>query len=502
MKNKVFVLLSVSLMYVCFNCFCQDKWNWVGENNDDKVIFFGVKNLNNKIYTFSSSINRSNSIPYVNTNLLQFDYSGNIIFDSVFGNLEETFVLYENVRSNYNFDNFCLPVGFRYPNNPSLGNKPGIILFDTLYNTKLSLVLPSDSSFYVNSVSFINKIEQNKIILIKKIQDETSNNKLVVSILDSTGQEFNSNIINFQNFAFGSASFLKNESNYYLICTKIYVNNINDPSNLVIFKMDTLLNIIDDYESTSNNWYFNNASTVLPNGDFIVGGVFSDGIGSDGDIWQKKYLRKFDKNLNILWTKYFGRRSQNTNITKIMITSDGNIAGCGTDGKINISVNGDTIGHITGCIFKFTADGDSIWMQNYQALNDTVYGDDNILLDLDEMPDGGFVACGKATAFIPLRKRGWLIRVDADGCIENCVSNTEELDKENQFLIYPNPSNELLNISNSNQISSYEIFQLDGKLINQGNYFPINISKFTNGIYFIKLFTKSKEIINQKVIKQ
>ncbi|MFN5627794.1 MAG: T9SS type A sorting domain-containing protein [Bacteroidota bacterium] len=37
--------------------------------------------------------------------------------------------------------------------------------------------------------------------------------------------------------------------------------------------------------------------------------------------------------------------------------------------------------------------------------------------------------------------------------------------------------------------------------MNHGNNFPINISKFTNGIYFIKLITKNKEIINQKIIK-
>ena len=65
-----------------------------------------------------------------------------------------------------------------------------------------------------------------------------------------------------------------------------------------------------------------------------------------------------------------------------------------------------------------------------------------------------------------------------------------------------NPTNDILNITNPHQISTYQIYQMDGKLVNQGNNFPINISKFTNGIYFLKITTKNNQIINQKIIKQ
>jgi hypothetical protein len=49
-----------------------------------------------------------------------------------------------------------------------------------------------------------------------------------------------------------------------------------------------------------------------------------------------------------------------------------------------------------------------------------------------------------------------------------------------------NPTNDILNITNPHLISTYQIYQLDGKLITQGNNFPIDISKFTIGIYFLK----------------
>jgi hypothetical protein len=93
--------------------------------------------------------------------------------------------------------------------------------------------------------------------------------------------------------------------------------------------------------------------------------------------------------------------------------------------------------------------------------------------------------------------------VGVDGCLtEECLNSTKEVENEEQFFVFPNPTNDVLNITNPHQISSFQIYQMDGKLINHGNNFPINISKFTNGIYFIKLITKNKEIINQKIIKQ
>ena len=503
-KNRImkqinfYINFLVLIIFFPFISLAQNTWNWVGENNNEKVINFHVKVLNNKIYTVSSSINFSTSIPYVNTNLIQFNFNGNIIYDTLCGNINQTFVLYDNVRSNYNLGSFCFPVVFRHPNNPNLGEKPGVLILDTNYNTKLSYIIPSDT-FITTATSHINKIYNSKLFLLSRTSSPSLGGGTKISILDTNGNSLNSKIIQFPNFQIGGSAFHFFENYYYLVTNKIFVNNINDPTNLVIYKLDTLLNIVDTFRTTTNNWYATNSLAVFPNGDFVVGGVYSDSWEPDGDVWQKKYLRKFDKNLNIIWTKYFGRRSLNTGITKLMITSDGNIVGTGIDG-----LPSDTIGmHIAGCIFKFTSNGDSIWMKSYQAIDDAINGDDNELLDLDEMPDGGFIACGKVVVFNPFRQRGWLLRVDANGCLTpECLNSTNEIEEQNEFIVYPNPTNDILNVTNSRQISNYQIFQLDGKLVAMGNSFPININEFTNGIYFLKITTKNNQIINHKIIKQ
>jgi hypothetical protein len=334
----------------------------------------------------------------------------------------------------------------------------------------LTYLLPLDSLNYQNFIYF-KRLKDNQYFY--SIWQQGFNDLSTVSVklflMDSLGITVRNKNIYRQNKQMQIRSFHQYTNNFYAILNSEITNNINNPSNLVIYKMDTLFNLVDSFKTTTNNWYYNNASAVFSNGDFVVGGVYSDAWEPDGDVWQKKYLRKFDKNLNIIWTKYFGKRNLNTGITKLMITRDGNIAGCGIDGLVTTTYNGDSIGHIAGCIFKFTTEGDSVWIKNFQAIDDPIYGDNNELLDLDEMPDGGFIACGKAVAFSPYRQRGWLMRVDANGCLSpECLNSTKEVDESNQFFVYPNPTNDILKITNPHQISTYQIYQMDGKLITQG----------------------------------
>ena len=71
----------------------------------------------------------------------------------------------------------------------------------------------------------------------------------------------------------------------------------------------------------------------------------------------------------------------------------------------------------------------------------------------------------------------------------------------NEVAIWPNPATNLLYLGNTDQITTYQIFQFDGKQVSSGNSFPINISEFTKGIYLIKIQTKTNRQTT-KFIKQ
>jgi hypothetical protein len=497
-----FILITVFL-FSNLVAVAQNTWNWVGSDNNFAITHNAVTFFENKIITNGTTVFFGDTIPYVSLSLFKYDSFGNLLYDTLLGKIDTTYVpIY---TSKVIGNTICNAGEVRYPNLPA---KPydQFASFINLDNNKIfKYIYPTDTigSNYIKKSLILNSNRYCLLFQYASIAGggPTTSAKLV--IIDSLGNILNQKLFTNAGYWYLPTDLVQFEDNYFLVINKMLINNIQDPSNLVIYKLDSIFNPIDSFKTTSNNWYFGNSTLVFPNGDFVVGGVHSDAWEPDGDVWQKKYLRKFDKNLNILWTKYFGKRNLNTSITELFITSDGNILGTGTDGIATITNNGDTIGHITGCIFKFTADGDSLWMHNYQAIDDPLYGDNNELLDIDEMPDGGFVACGKSVAFFPYRQRGWLIRVDANGCLTpDCVSSTKEIDTNNTHVVFPNPSYENLNITNANQISFYQIFQFDGKLIAQGNTFPIKISEYANGLYFLRINTKSNQVINQKIIKQ
>ncbi len=71
---------------------------------------------------------------------------------------------------------------------------------------------------------------------------------------------------------------------------------------------------------------------------------------------------------------------------------------------------------------------------------------------------------------------------------------------------YPNPANDVLNISLSNNASSVSIISLDGKVVYtesiNTNNIALNVADLTSGIYFYQVTTAEGEKITNKFVKQ
>jgi hypothetical protein len=73
-----------------------------------------------------------------------------------------------------------------------------------------------------------------------------------------------------------------------------------------------------------------------------------------------------------------------------------------------------------------------------------------------------------------------------------------------RILVFPNPTRKLLHIEAKEQIESFEIWSLDGKLMKSGEGIKedrLNISELPIGIYVIKCFDKDGRVFNSKFIK-
>ena len=99
-----------------------------------------------------------------------------------------------------------------------------------------------------------------------------------------------------------------------------------------------------------------------------------------------------------------------------------------------------------------------------------------------------------------------------DDIIVNNIATAQTLDVKENYLttkikMYPNPTTGVLNIQTTEELKSATIYSFDGRKILSINKFEsdsttINASGLSNGVYFIKLSTKSGTSQTQKFIKE
>ena len=90
--------------------------------------------------------------------------------------------------------------------------------------------------------------------------------------------------------------------------------------------------------------------------------------------------------------------------------------------------------------------------------------------------------------------------------LENKIDETLSIDlfttSDNDILIYPNPTNGILQINSKEDIESLSLYNIQGKLIFHEKTNSIDLSKFPKGLYLAKIVTKSNKSFTKKVIRK
>ncbi|REC46144.1 T9SS type A sorting domain-containing protein [Chryseobacterium pennipullorum] len=98
---------------------------------------------------------------------------------------------------------------------------------------------------------------------------------------------------------------------------------------------------------------------------------------------------------------------------------------------------------------------------------------------------------------------GWFIGQAEDYTINVQPENlsTREVSKESSIKIHPNPTMGMINIETAKGIEKYEIFSISGQKLQEGNMPTVNITGFAAGVYLMKILTKDKQMMTEKIIK-
>ncbi|HLS31723.1 MAG TPA: T9SS type A sorting domain-containing protein, partial [Flavobacteriaceae bacterium] len=84
----------------------------------------------------------------------------------------------------------------------------------------------------------------------------------------------------------------------------------------------------------------------------------------------------------------------------------------------------------------------------------------------------------------------------------------EEMGVKNQNLqtvkIYPNPTTGVLNLQSKTNLESYQLYDLQGRIVKQGKLIDkqIDLSGVDNGLYFLRVRDQTGNVENLKVVKK
>lgn len=128
------------------------------------------------------------------------------------------------------------------------------------------------------------------------------------------------------------------------------------------------------------------------------------------------------------------------------------------------------------------------------------------LTDGKQVPDGGFILVGRTTHASSFDDV-WIIKTDANGCIDlGCINSIEELEEDDyRLFIYPNPSKDYVSIDLpiSYTKAMLQIFNMQGQLvrtINGSCLQRIEIADLPNGIYQLLVSSNTKLIGKEKLV--
>jgi len=212
-------------------------------------------------------------------------------------------------------------------------------------------------------------------------------------------------------------------------------------------------------------------------------------------------------------------------ILNIIVTENGDIIGCGRFNNFTSEEEPD-IPHDAAWLFRISPTGELLWDREYYIEEHLAWNGIFDLVDLVELPDGRIAATGRR---IDQREDGtpngntWLLIVDENGCFyPNCdeqdvwITATREPQdetlghfKQRFFKISPNPASDFATMAFYNLLkenSQISIYSASGqllytKILAKGTKkYDIDVSSFSQGVYFISYEQNKRVLQREKLI--
>ena len=214
---------------------------------------------------------------------------------------------------------------------------------------------------------------------------------------------------------------------------------------------------------------------IQSDGKIIVTGLFTsyNGESNLGSIIRLNNNGTRDNTFN-------STTSSGSSIFGLDIQSDGKILICG----------------------QFTLPYNRLARLNQNGTVDTNFnigsGFDDSVYSAIELINGSILASGNFKSYNGSFESSYLINLYGNSSL-----TLEDFNHTNDLIIFPNPTNDLININslNNQSIKSVKVFDLGGKMLIESSDNKISVSNLANGLYLLKITTEEGEI-TKKFIKE
>jgi hypothetical protein len=240
-----------------------------------------------------------------------------------------------------------------------------------------------------------------------------------------------------------------------------------------------------------------------PDNNFIAAGKYNTNETIGFLRKSKHWAVKFNISGTFVWSKFYSVPSVFNWISSPTKLPDGNIALIGSfDTLYNQSLPFNSHFYVQ----KIDQNGDSLWARSINMINGD--GVQNNVTSIDLTSDNGLVLTGYFFGGVPNNEIKFCIaKLDEWGCDTlDCqlVSINEPQKPKFDFLLYPNPANENLNISIlGNELPEfYQIIDITGKILRtekiNSSHFTINTSTLPPAVYTLYVFNKNRPAVSKR----
>ncbi len=345
----------------------------------------------------------------------------------------------------------------------------------------------------------------NKIMLIGWTYDDTTDTDadILLITVDTLGNELNRVVYGGGGTDYIHSGTTINEQGEVLMTggTKSFGGSDYDTW---LIKTDSIGNVLwqETYNSISPGGGGGTKVFPLTDGNYaIVGGVENMSTGNSDAL-----IMKVDPLGNEIWIKEHVAPIGSHSFWSGAALSNGAIIGVGQ------TTNTDD-GSQAGWLMKTDANGDTLWTHTYNPSGST-----DLLRNMMLMPNGDIVMVGFGRGANSTTQDGWILRVDSLGCeVENCfITGVEELpfgSAQGTLEVYPNP------FTNSTTIAYdlgkecelgcvLRLYDLHGRVLLEEmlslqdgkGQFEVDMSRYTNGIYYCSLYGNKQLLQTEKLI--